>query len=104
MICLNKHKRLIISKIRALSSIFPEKIKFDGKNFRTDSLNSVLGLIYQQTNKLRGLEKENEESFSTFPNSVPLDVLFSNEFLRDLSRLWELRTLVPDPSNLSANK
>ena len=35
---------------------------------------------------------------------VPLDVLFSNEFLRDLSRLWELRTLVPDPSNLSANK
>ena len=30
---------------------------------------------------------------------VPLDVLFSNEFLRDLSRLWELRTIVPDPSN-----
>ena len=48
-----------------------EKIKFDGKNFRTDSLNSVLGLIYQQTNKLRGLEKENEESFSTFPALVP---------------------------------
>ena len=59
------------AKIRALSSIFPEKIKFDGKNFRTDSLNSVLGLIYQQTNELRGLEKENEESFSTFPASVP---------------------------------
>ena len=30
---------------------------------------------------------------------VPLTVLFSNEFLRDLSRLWELRTIVPDPSN-----
>lgn len=30
---------------------------------------------------------------------VPLDVLFSNEFLRDLSRLWELRSIVPDPSN-----
>jgi hypothetical protein len=32
---------------------------------------------------------------------VPYDVLFSNEFLRDLSRLWELRDIVPDPSMLS---
>ena len=32
---------------------------------------------------------------------VPYDVLFSNEFLRDLSRLWELRDIVPDPSTLS---
>ena len=31
---------------------------------------------------------------------VPYDVLFSNEFLRDLSRLWELRDIVPDPENL----
>lgn len=31
---------------------------------------------------------------------VPYDVLFSNEFLRDLSRLWELRDIVPDPANL----
>ena len=59
------------AKIRALSSIFPEKIKFDGKNFRTDSLNSVLRLIYQQTNELRGDKKENGEGFATFPNSVP---------------------------------
>ena len=33
-------------------------------------------------------------------SSVPYDVLFSNEFLRDLSRLWELRDIVPDPANL----
>ncbi|MBQ5931854.1 MAG: recombinase family protein, partial [Tidjanibacter sp.] len=59
------------AKIRALSSIFSEKIKFDGKNFRTENLNSVLGLIYQQTNELRNPKKENGESFSTFPASVP---------------------------------
>ena len=59
------------AKIRALSSIFPEKIEFDGKVFRTDKLNGILSLIYQQTNELRGIEKEKGESFSTFPNSVP---------------------------------
>ena len=59
------------AKIRALSSIFPEKIEFDGENFRTENLNSVLGLIYQQTNELRNPKKENRESFSTFPASVP---------------------------------
>ncbi|MBQ5815111.1 MAG: hypothetical protein IIW30_03950, partial [Flavobacteriales bacterium] len=59
------------AKIRALSSIFSEKIEFDGKNFRTQNLNTVLGLIYQQTNELRNNKKEKGESFSTFPNSVP---------------------------------
>ena len=41
------------------------------ENFRTDNLNSVLDLIYQQTNELRGKNKKSEESFSTFPASVP---------------------------------
>ncbi len=59
------------AKIRALSSIFSGKLEFDGKIFRTDNLNTVLALIYQQTNELRGLKNKNEESFSTFPASVP---------------------------------
>ena len=59
------------AKIRALSSIFSGKLEFDGKSFRTDNLNTVLALIYQQTNELRNPKKENEESFSTFPASVP---------------------------------
>ena len=54
-----------------LSSIFSEKLEFDGKIFRTDGLNKVFDLIYQQTNELRGLNKKSEESFSTFPASVP---------------------------------
>ena len=59
------------AKIRALSSIFSGKLEFDGKIFRTDGLNKVFDLIYQQTNELRGLNKKSEESFSTFPASVP---------------------------------
>ena len=59
------------AKIRALSSIFSGKLEFDGEKFRTDNLNSVLDLIYQQTNELRRGNKKSEESFSTFPASVP---------------------------------
>ena len=59
------------AKIKVLSSIFSEKLEFDGKIFRTDGLNKVFDLIYQQTNELRGLNKKSEESFSTFPASVP---------------------------------
>lgn len=51
--------------------MFPEKIEFDGKAYRTNSYNKVLDLIYQQTNELRGVEKKSGESFSTFSASVP---------------------------------
>ena len=58
-------------KVKLLSSMFPEKIEFDGKTYRTNSYNKVLDLIYQQTNELRGEKKESGESFSTFSASVP---------------------------------
>lgn len=59
------------AKIRALSSIFSGKLEFDGNFFRTENLNSVLALIYQQTNEFRNPKKENGENLSTFPASVP---------------------------------
>ena len=59
------------AKIKVLSSIFPEKIEFDGKKYRTFSYNKVLDLIYRQTNELRGEQKENGEDFSSFSVSVP---------------------------------
>lgn len=58
-------------KIKLISSMFPEKIEFDGKTYRTNSYNKVFDLIYQQTNELRGVEKKSGESFSTFSASVP---------------------------------
>jgi hypothetical protein len=45
-------------------------------------------------------KKEKWSFITETPSSVPLDVLFSNEFLRDLGRLWSLRDVVPDPNNM----
>ena len=39
------------------------------------------------------------ESLS-FLSVVPYDILFSNKYLRDLGRIWELREIVPDPNNM----
>ena len=58
-------------KIKLLGSMFPEKIEFDGKKYRTKNYNKVLDFIYQQTNELRCGNKENGESFSTLSVSVP---------------------------------
>ena len=58
-------------KVKLIGSMFPEKIEYDGKDYRTNSYNKVLDLIYQQTNELRREIKENGESFSTFSASVP---------------------------------
>lgn len=30
---------------------------------------------------------------------VPLNGIFSNPFLEDLAKLWELRHIIPDPEN-----
>lgn len=49
-------------KIKLLGSMFDGKIEFDGETYRTNSLNKVLDLIYEQTNELRGSKKENREA------------------------------------------
>ena len=55
-------------KIMVLSSIFSGKLEFDGENFRTQNFNSVLGLIYQQSNELG--ENKKAESPKNFEKSV----------------------------------
>ena len=45
------------TKLRVLSSMFPQKIVYDGESYRTAAVNKVLDLIYQQTNELRGSKK-----------------------------------------------
>lgn len=47
-------------KVLLLGSIFPQKIEFDGKNYRTNSYNRMLDVIYQETNILQG--KKNKKS------------------------------------------
>ncbi|MBQ5729309.1 MAG: hypothetical protein IIV54_02840 [Bacteroidaceae bacterium] len=40
------------------------------------------------------------EKVKTLSILVPYDILFSNKYLRDLGRIWELREIVPDPNNM----
>ena len=47
-------------KTKLLGSIFPEKLLFDGKKYRTKSFNGMLNLIYQETKHLRGYKKESD--------------------------------------------
>ncbi|MCM1076489.1 MAG: recombinase family protein [Bacteroides sp.] len=51
-------------KIKLLGSMFDEKIEFDGETYRTNSLNKVLDLIYEQTSELRGGDKRKGDSLS----------------------------------------
>ena len=58
-------------KMKLVSSMFPEKLLFDGKSYRTDTFNEVLSLIYQQTNLFRGNKTNNSSDFSNELLSVP---------------------------------
>lgn len=47
------------------------------------------------------LKDKKDKSFITNHLSfylVPLTVLFSNQFLEDLDKIWELRHWIPDPT------
>ena len=46
--------------------MFPEKIEFDGKKYRTKNYNKVLDFIYQQTNELQEYKTKNGESLLGF--------------------------------------
>ena len=58
-------------KCKILSSMFPKKILFDGKKYRTNEYNQVLDLIFQETNKLRGYGEKESEKSETVSHSVP---------------------------------
>ena len=45
-------------RIKLLGSMFPEKIEFDGKKYRTKSYNRMLDIIYQETKQLQGHKKK----------------------------------------------
>lgn len=58
-------------KIQLIGSMFPEKIQFDGENYRTNSYNKVLEYIFQETNVLKGEKKEETDEKSVSSVSVP---------------------------------
>ena len=58
-------------KCKLLSSMFPQKIVFDGEKYRTQSYNQVLDLIFQENNKLRGHGEKECVKSEADSHSVP---------------------------------
>ena len=50
--------------------------------------------------RYRITHRQKKEKSSRTSLVVPYDILFSNKYLRDLGRIWELREIVPDPNNM----
>ena len=58
-------------KIKLLGSMFPEKIEFDGKKYRTKSFNQMLEIIYVETKQLQGYKKSESSKNEGDSGSVP---------------------------------
>lgn len=58
-------------KINIIGLMFPNKIEFDGNEYRTNSYNKVLDVIFQETSHLQGKKKEGTEIISVPSASVP---------------------------------
>lgn len=58
-------------KVKLIGSIFPEKIEFDGKEYRTTSFNKVLDLIFQETMQLQGYELKKRRNLTISPTLYP---------------------------------
>ena len=85
-------------KMRLIRSMFPEKLAYDGNSHRTGKVNSMLDVIVQQTRELRGYKKKKATELVDSVAFVPLTEPFSNNFMEDLEKIWELRTFIPDPT------
>lgn len=61
-----------IEKKRTLiGSIFPEKLEFDGTQYRTARINSVFASIFQINNELRKNKNRKNDHFNHFSSLVP---------------------------------
>ncbi len=82
----NRGKREIIG------SIYPEKLVFDGFQYRTARLNEAVRLIYSLGKGFSENKNGQTESIFDLSISVHPTVQFSNHFIPDLTRLANLLT------------
>ena len=84
-------------KMKLIGLIFPEKLSFDGKTYRTKNMNRVLDLIYQQTNELRGKNKQKKTNDCSLVHSSDPNRTLLEPILCDLEKLYEMRFWIPNP-------
>jgi site-specific DNA recombinase len=77
----------IEKKREIISSIYPEKMTFDGFALRTNRINEVVQLIYSLDYGLNENKNRTNQNNSSLSCQVVLPVQFSNLFIMDLQRL-----------------
>lgn len=84
----------IIDIHEILSSIFPEKLKFDGKNCRTPNSSKVLDLILTIDGASRDNKKRDKlKNLGLSLRVEPADLL-SNSFLENLNKITTIYRLL----------
>ena len=63
-------KGTVIQKRKVVSSMFPEKLTFDGFQYRTQRVNEAINLISLIDNKLKGIKKGTSHSISDLSQEV----------------------------------
>lgn len=81
-------------KHKIIGSIFPDKLIFEGNNYRTERENSLISLICSDTMKYNGVGKKKATQMNGLSTFAPPSVLFSNQFKEDLSKLFELNQFI----------
>ena len=54
----------------------------------------------QKEGKTKGMKQKSLPKKTEDFDSVPTDVLFSNQMLEDLDKIWALRDIIPDPNKI----
>ena len=76
-------KGTVIQKRKVVSSMFPEKLTFDGFQYRTQRVNEAINLISLIDNKLKGIKKGTSHSISDLSQEVtPLRLELRTHILR----------------------
>ena len=78
----------VLIKNKLMSSIFEDKIEFDGVKYRTPKFKDGFEFIYQKINELEGLKKETGNSFSDVSRLVHPIELFSKQTLDFLNNFF----------------
>ncbi|MGS2737999.1 hypothetical protein [Sinomicrobium sp. M5D2P17] len=70
-----------------ISSIFPEKLEFDGTNYRTIRMNVITHRIFHINNKLPQNKNKKSDHFNRFSCHLMLAKQIPNHFVEDLKQL-----------------
>ena len=89
---MNRPTKVIANATRKkyLADIYPEKLVFDGFNYRTPRFNEAVRLIYNMDTAFEENKNGTNDNFSHLFHQVTPMVHFSNLFLMDLKNLANL--------------